>query len=93
MNDLPLIFHPVAIRASAGDTPRGARLATGDRRSWSGVAQPIACCGEIGSIARRCHVAQRGMRPLGVVVVGPDSNGVASMIEPEECVWRRDVNS
>ncbi|WP_156330227.1 LysR family transcriptional regulator, partial [Bosea vaviloviae] len=35
--DLPLVCHPAAIRASAGFTPCGVGLATGDRRSWSGL--------------------------------------------------------
>jgi hypothetical protein len=35
--DLPLNFHPAAIRASAGFTPLGAGGATCDRRSWSGL--------------------------------------------------------
>jgi hypothetical protein len=35
--DLPLNFHPAAIRASAGFTPCGAGGATCDRRSWSGL--------------------------------------------------------
>ncbi|MFZ0602596.1 MAG: hypothetical protein WAN05_14800, partial [Roseiarcus sp.] len=35
--DLPLNFHPAAIRASAGFTPWGAGGATCDRRSWSGL--------------------------------------------------------
>jgi hypothetical protein len=43
-SDLPLNFHPVAIRVSAGDTPEGADVATGDRRSWSGLRSrsPVA---------------------------------------------------
>lgn len=36
-SDLPLVCHPAAIRASAGFTPCGVGLATGDRRSWSGL--------------------------------------------------------
>jgi hypothetical protein len=36
-DDLPLMFHPAAIRASAVDTPSGAVRATGKRRSWSGL--------------------------------------------------------
>ena len=44
--DLPLNFHPTAIRASAGFTPWGAGGATCDRRSWSGLR-------------RRSHVAER----------------------------------
>ena len=35
--DLPLNFHPKAIRASAGFKPCGAGGATCDRRSWSGL--------------------------------------------------------
>jgi hypothetical protein len=35
--DLPLKFHPVAIRVSADFTPSGAGGATSDRRSWSGL--------------------------------------------------------
>ena len=35
--DLPLKFHPAAIRASAWFTPWGAGGATCDRRSWSGL--------------------------------------------------------
>jgi hypothetical protein len=44
--DLPLNFHPAALRASAGFTPWGAGGATCDRRSWSGLR-------------RRSHVAER----------------------------------
>jgi hypothetical protein len=42
--DLPLTFHPAAIRASAGFTPCGAGGATDDRRSWSGLRSrsPVA---------------------------------------------------
>jgi hypothetical protein len=42
--DLPLNFHPAAIRVSAGFTPSGAGRATGDRRSWSGLRSrsPVA---------------------------------------------------
>ena len=35
--DLPLNFHPIAIRACLVDTPFGADGATGDRRSWLGL--------------------------------------------------------
>ena len=35
--DLPLNFHPAAIRVSADFTPSGAGGATCDRRSWSGL--------------------------------------------------------
>lgn len=42
--DLPLNFHPVTIRDPAFDTPEGADVATGDRRSWSGLRSrsPVA---------------------------------------------------
>ena len=36
-SDLPLNFHPAAIRVSGGFTPLGAGGATCDRRSWSGL--------------------------------------------------------
>ena len=43
-SDLPLMFHPAAVRASAVDTPCGAVRATGERRSWSGLRSraPVA---------------------------------------------------
>ena len=37
LSDLPLNFHPAAIRVSGGFTPLGAGGATCDRRSWSGL--------------------------------------------------------
>jgi hypothetical protein len=42
--DLPLNFHPLAIRVSGFCTPSGAGGATGDRRSWSGLRSrsPVA---------------------------------------------------
>ena len=69
--DLPLNFHPAAIRAS--------EMVYAVRRGWSnmrsaelvGVAQPIACCGEIGGVGRRGEIAQRRVRPPLVVVVDP----------------------
>jgi hypothetical protein len=36
-SDLPLNFHPAAVRVSAFCTPSGAGGATDDRRSWSGL--------------------------------------------------------
>jgi hypothetical protein len=48
VSDLPLNFHPTAIRVPFVGTPEGANGATGDRPEMVGVAQPIACCGEIG---------------------------------------------
>ena len=43
-SDLPLNFHPVAIRVSADFTPSGVDGATCDRRSWSGLRSrsPVA---------------------------------------------------
>jgi hypothetical protein len=42
--DLPLNFHPAAIRVWGFCTPSGAGGATGDRRSWSGLRSrsPVA---------------------------------------------------
>jgi hypothetical protein len=42
--DLPLVCHPAAIRASARFASCDAGLATGDRRSWSGLRSrsPVA---------------------------------------------------
>ena len=42
--DLPLKFHPAAVRVSGFCTPSGAGGATGDRRSWSGLRSrsPVA---------------------------------------------------
>jgi hypothetical protein len=37
VHDLPLNFHPVAVRVSGFCTPSGAGRATDDRRSWSGL--------------------------------------------------------
>ena len=73
-DDLPLNFHPTALRASAGFYAVG--------RGWSnvrsaervGVAQPIARCGEIGGIGCRREVAQRRVRPPLVVIVDPVRN-------------------
>jgi hypothetical protein len=49
-----------------------------------GVAQPIARCGEVGGIGRRRQVAQRGMRALAIVVVGPRRDPGLGVIEAEE---------
>ena len=49
-----------------------------------GVAQQIACCGEVGGIGRRGEIAQRRMRTTIVVVVGPVGNVGRGMIEAEE---------
>ena len=37
-DDLPPRFHPASIRVSAGFTPLGAWVDTGDRRSWQGCS-------------------------------------------------------
>jgi hypothetical protein len=49
-----------------------------------GVAQPIACCGEVGGVGRRGKVAQRRMRALAVVIVGPFGDAGPGVIEAEE---------
>lgn len=49
-----------------------------------GVAQPVACCGEVGGVGRRGEVAQRRMRSLAVVIVGPFGDAVAGVIEAAE---------
>jgi len=73
--DLPLNFHPTALRASAGFYAVG--------RGWSNVrsaelvwvAQPIARCGEIGGRKPPGReVAQRRVRPPLVVIVDPVRN-------------------
>ena len=58
--DLPLNFHPAAVRAWAGFTPCGAGEASCERRSWSGLRSrsglphgawlsgPPEFCNEIG---------------------------------------------
>ena len=48
-NDLPLSFHPAAIRASAVCTPSGAGGATGDRRSWSGLRRRSSVVGKLAA--------------------------------------------
>ena len=49
-----------------------------------GVAQTIACCGEIGGIGCRCEIAQRGVKPSLVVIVDRVRDLVPGMIEAEE---------
>src|SRR3954468_7845584 len=49
-----------------------------------GVAQPIACCGEVGSIGRRGEIAQRRVRTPVVVVVDPIRDAASGVIEAEE---------
>ena len=49
-----------------------------------GVAQPVACCGEIGGVSRRGEIAQRRMRTPVVVVIGPIGDAGSGVIEAEE---------
>jgi hypothetical protein len=49
-----------------------------------GVAQPIACCGEIGGIGCRCEIAQRRVRPSLFVIVDRGRDLGPGMIEAEE---------
>jgi len=61
--DLPLNFHPAAIRVSAGFMPSGAGGATCDRRSWSGFAEvvrPLAAAneGELKGVAPQIAAGQ-----------------------------------
>ena len=49
-----------------------------------GVAQPIACCGEVGGIGRRGEIAQRRVRAPVVVVVDPIRDAASGVIEAEE---------
>lgn len=49
-----------------------------------GVAQPVAWCGEIGGVGRRCEVAQRSMWPPPIVVVSPCRDLRPGMIEAKE---------
>src|SRR4051794_15341256 len=49
-----------------------------------GVAQPVACCGEICREGRRGLVAQGRMRSLLVVVVDPFRDPRLGVVETEE---------
>src|SRR5271154_7180109 len=49
-----------------------------------GVAQTIACCGEIGGVGRRREIAQSRMGPSLVVIVDPVGDLGPGMIEAEE---------
>ena len=55
--DLPRKFHPAAIRASADFTSLGAGGSNMRSAELVGVAQTIACCGEIGGVGRRREIA------------------------------------
>jgi hypothetical protein len=78
--DPPLNFHPAAIRVSAGFGLRPNFGSPGLVR----VAQPIARCGEVGGISRRGEIAQRRVRTLAVVVIGPVRDSDPGVIEAEE---------
>ena len=49
-----------------------------------GVAQPIACCGEVGGVGRRGEIAQRRVRTPVVVIIGPIRDAGSGVIEAEE---------
>ena len=49
-----------------------------------GVAQPIACCGEVGGVGRRGKIAQRRVRAPTVVIIGPIGDAGSGVIEAEE---------
>src|SRR5271169_1963712 len=49
-----------------------------------GVAQPIACCGEIGGVSGRREIAQSRMWPSLVGIVDPVRDLGPGMIEAEE---------
>ena len=48
------------------------------------VAQPIACCGEVGGVSRRGEIAQRGVWTPVVVIIGPIGDAGSGVIEAEE---------
>ena len=47
-------------------------------------AKLIAHCGELGGKDCRGLVSEGGMRPLGVVDVGPAGHGLTGMVDAEE---------
>jgi len=49
-----------------------------------GVAQPVACCEEVGGVGRGREIAQRRMRSTPIVIIGPFSDPRSGMIEAEE---------
>jgi hypothetical protein len=48
------------------------------------VAQPIACCVEIGRVGGRGKVGERRMRPPAIVVIDPVGDICSGVIEIEE---------
>jgi hypothetical protein len=50
-----------------------------------GVAQTIACCGEIVGIGHRCEIAQRRVRPSLVVII----DSVDTIAAPTSSDYRR----
>ena len=49
-----------------------------------GIAQTIACCGEIGGVAGRCEITKGRVWPLLVVIGDPTRDPGAGMVEAEE---------
>ena len=68
--DLPLSFHPAAIRVSAGSTPSGAGGATCDRRSCSGLRSRSHVAVRLGEIAERRMRALLVVAPLQRLSLG-----------------------
>src|SRR5512132_3981568 len=64
-------------------------LRLAQERRWSnmrsaelvGVAQTIACCGEVSRVSGRGQVAQRGVRPGLIIRNHPPCDGGAGVIE------------
>src|SRR5690348_7437718 len=48
------------------------------------LTEDRACCGQVRGISRRGLVADRGMRPAGVVVDSPGGQLLAGVVEAEE---------
>ena len=48
------------------------------------VAQPIACCVEVGRVGGRGEVAERRMRPPAIIVVDPRGDICSSVFEVEK---------
>ena len=48
------------------------------------VAQPIACCGEVGGVGRRGEIAQRRVRTPLIVIADPVRDRCPRMSEAEE---------
>jgi hypothetical protein len=48
------------------------------------VAQPIACCGEIGGIGGQCLIGDRRVGTLMIVIANPIRDLRPSVIKPEK---------